>query len=125
MRRGRLVWWLVCLAVLSFLTAAVAEPLRLDVREASVGSDERTAAPILTIRLADGMREAWRRFTTENLARRIELRIDGETVLTSVIREVMPVASFRMSGHSADEVRAVAERLSKPGKVEVEAASRP
>jgi preprotein translocase subunit SecD len=67
-----------------------------------------------------------RRFTTENLARRIELRIDGEIVLTSVIREVMPAASFRMTGHSAEEIRAVAEKLAKPGvKVEAEPASRP
>jgi hypothetical protein len=58
MRCGWLSGALTGLAALSFLTAAVAEPLRLDVREASVGSDEGTAAPILTIKLADGMREA-------------------------------------------------------------------
>ena len=119
----RLVGSLICMSMLSLVTAAVAEPLTLDVREAQAGRDERPGAVILKIKLADTQKEAWRRFTAENLARKIELRIDGQTVLTSVIREVMVSTSFQTTVPTDEEAHSVAERLSKGGvKVEVEVA---
>jgi preprotein translocase subunit SecD len=112
-----------CLAAVSLMTAAVAEPLALDVQQARVGRDERTGQVILKIKLADAQRERWLRFTSENLARQIELRIDGRTVLTAFIREVMPITSFQVTVPTAEQAEDIADKLAKGGaRVEVEVA---
>jgi preprotein translocase subunit SecD len=105
---------------LFLLTTAVAEPLKLDVRQVEAGYDERAARPILKFTLTDTGAQAWRYFTSQNIGRRVELRIDGKGVLVTVIREPILGAKWQVTVSTADEARELAEHLSKVG-VQVEA----
>src|SRR6185295_9777375 len=103
-----------------FVLVATSEPLTLDVRDARADLEQRTGQPVLHITLAGN---GFARFTSENVGREIELRIDGKTVLTTVIREPILGGSVQISGQSADQTRAIAEQLSKRvGKIQVEIA---
>jgi preprotein translocase subunit SecD len=114
---------LAVLVGLSLLTAAAAEPLTVDVREAQAGYDQRTGQPVLTITLLGSAREAFSRLTRDNVGRQLELRIDGKAVLTSVIRDALLAGSFQVSGHDQETYRSLADQLSKEGaKVQVEIA---
>ena len=114
---------LILLAGLLSALAAAAEPLTLDIRAATAGFDQRTREPILTIALTAVAREAFFHLTRDNIGRSMELRIDGKTVLTSVIRDSLLAGSFQVSGHTHETYRSLADRLSKEGaKVQVEIA---
>jgi preprotein translocase subunit SecD len=103
------------------IAPAFAEPLVLEVKEAMVALDQRVQEPILSIRLTPAGREAFARFTTENVGRKVEMRIDGKVVMTPVIREPILGGSLQISGPSLGDVRALASRLSAGNvKIEVE-----
>jgi preprotein translocase subunit SecD len=114
-------FWLGALCLLAsqlLVLAATSEPLTLDVRGARADLDKRTGQPVLHITLSgDGLA----RFTSENVGRQIELRIDGKTVLTTVIREPILGAGVQIVGPSLDEAHAIAGRLATgAAKVQVE-----
>ena len=73
---------------LVFLTGpALAEPLTLEVTEASVAYDTRNNTPVVTIRLAEASRKAFADFSTRHVGEKIDVRIDGKSVMKTVIRE--------------------------------------
>jgi preprotein translocase subunit SecD len=111
--RPGMVLRFVFLTLMLLVTGAAAEPLTLDVRAAEAGYDIRTRLPILKITVMN--REALGRFSRDNIGRKFALRIDGETVLETVIREPLLGGSFQISGPTDDEVRAIAQRLSTKG----------
>lgn len=103
---------------------ALAEPLILEVSEASVGFDQRVKdLPVLSITFAPASREAFAHFTEANVGRKVEMRIEGKVVMAPVIREPILGGKVQVSGSSVglEELRQVAKRLSGGSiKVEVE-----
>src|SRR6202044_4250623 len=110
---------LIAMAGLLFVTAADAEPLSLDIREAHVDRDRRTGVAVVSITLTDSSKAAFGRFSQDNVGHRVELRIDGKPIIALVIREPILGGKLQMSG--TFDAAAVAEQLSKgTGKVEAE-----
>jgi preprotein translocase subunit SecD len=108
---------------LAFLAGpAVAEPLTLEVTEASVAYDTRTGAPMVAFRLSEASRRAFADFSTHHVGDKIDMRIDGKTVMTPVIREPITGGIGQITASSADEARKVADRLvAKAARFDVEA----
>ncbi len=96
-----------------YLTAAFAEPLIVEAIAAREGSDQRTGQPIVSIKLKES--GAFFRFTTENVGREMELRVDDKVIWRNIIREPVMGGSFQISGISMDEARALAALISTPG----------
>lgn len=117
---------LMPLAAVMLSLPAQAEPLILEVKEAVAAFDQRIRdLPVLTITLTENSKEAFARFTEENVGRKVELRIDGKAVLAPVIREPILGGVLQISGSSTgmEELRQLARRLSGGTvKVEVEVA---
>jgi len=110
-------------ASLFLIAACLAEPLTLEVISAQAGSDQRTSKPILTIRLTGVSKQALYYFSINNIARKTDLRINGRTVISSVIREPLVGGVFQISGDdlTPEKIQGLVEELSKPGiQVEID-----
>jgi preprotein translocase subunit SecD len=117
--RALLLMSLMSVALVS--SAAFAGPLILEVTEAKASVEIGSREPVLTITLSPAGREAFARFTTENVGRKTEIRIDGKVMMRPIIREPILGGVLQISGSSLNDLRALASRLSAGSvKIEVE-----
>jgi preprotein translocase subunit SecD len=115
---------LILAAALFTAMTAVAEPLALELESATAGFDQRIGQPVLNIKLLRSQQRVFAVFSSNNVGRKMELRVGGKALHASVIREPLLGGSFQISGISLERVQALAEALSKPGtKVEIDIAS--
>jgi len=119
---------LFCCAVLALIllaAPAVAEPLVIEGQIfVATALDERTKAPIVSLKMQPGSARQFTEFTTKNVGRKMELRVDGKPVLATVIREPIMGGSLQISDPSwtVAKVRELAELIGAGnGKIEFEA----
>jgi SecDF, P1 head subdomain len=102
---------MLILAGLFLVSATLAEPLTLHVRQAAVGHDQSGRVAI-DVRVTNPQELG--RLTSENLGRMMEVRIDGKTVFSPVIQTPIIGGRFQFTGVlSDDQARELADRLSK------------
>jgi preprotein translocase subunit SecD len=99
-----------------------AQPLVLELESATVGYDQRTAEPVIALRMTRVSGRAFAELTKNNVGRPMELRVDGRSLSKPVIREPVLGGSVQISGNFAhQEAEDLAARLSAgAAKVEVE-----
>jgi hypothetical protein len=99
-------------------------PLRLQIEEAAPAFVERTREAIVTFRLTPRSGRMFAEFTSNNIGRVFELRIDGRVVMKPVIREPITGGSVQVvGGFTVTEAKELADRLnSGSARVEVEVA---
>jgi preprotein translocase subunit SecD len=115
----------VIIVSLAFLIGpAVAEPLTLDVTEAtSVPDRSGNDRAVLTVRLAESSRQAFADFTKAHVGQTANVKIDGKSVIKPVIHEPMTGGVIGIAVLSIDEGRQLAARLSsKAAKLDVDVA---
>jgi preprotein translocase subunit SecD len=113
---------LLAAAAISWIAAASAEPLLFDVAQAEVAYEPRTGEPVVSFRFTEAAARRFAQFTTENVGRVAELRVDGKVYSRPVIREPILGGSGQISGHlSMPEAKALAARLAAGAKLEIEA----
>ncbi|CAN5325467.1 hypothetical protein BH10PSE9_BH10PSE9_21100 [soil metagenome] len=102
---------------------AQADPLAIRIKDAAVGSE--LGQPVLNLNLDESATGAFADFTRANIGREIELRIDGQKMLTAVLRDPILSGKVQVSGRSRAEFTDVADRI-KAGaaKVEVDVAAK-
>jgi preprotein translocase subunit SecD len=101
---------------------AEAQPLRLDVQKAEAQFDARTSEPIVILWMTPRAGRMFYEFTSKNIGRTTEIRVDGHVVAAPVIREPILGGSVQVSGNfTVAAAKELAERLTKgAAKVEVE-----
>ncbi len=118
---------LIASAALSLMavSAALAEPLPLSVASTEVTREVGVTAG-LTVTLSTESARAFATLTTANVGRTIDIRIDGKTVLSPVIRDPITGGQLRISGNfERAELDAIAARIaSGSSKVEAEVVTR-
>ena len=113
---------LVVALYVSLMATVVAEPLTLEVVEAQAGYEQRTRVPIINITVSESTRAILVQFSSNNIGRWVELRVNGKTILKTIIREPLLGRRFQISGPSTEEAQVSAAQLSATGvKVEIEA----
>jgi preprotein translocase subunit SecD len=113
------------LAILDLgLSPAVAEPLTLDVMEAtSVPDRSGNNQAVLTVRLAESSRQAFADFSKAHVGQAINVTVAGKSVTKPVIREPITGGVISIAVLTIDEGRKLAARLtSKTAKLDVEVA---
>jgi preprotein translocase subunit SecD len=110
---------LFCLALLA--SPALAEPLALEVTEASVAYDARNNFPVVSFRMAEAGRKAFADFSTRHVGQKIDIRVDGKSVMQTVIREPITGGVGQIITSNPDQARQLADRLAKGARLEVEA----
>ena len=96
-------------------------PLRLQIEKATPTLDERTREPVVTFLLTARSGRMFAEFTTNNIGRTVEVRIDGKVVMRPIIREAIKGGSVQVSGgFTLKEAQELADRLNS-GAARVEA----
>jgi preprotein translocase subunit SecD len=115
---------LIGVAIVFSAVAALAQPLVLEIASARAAFDQRTNEPIVAFTMTDASGRAFADFTTNNVGRKVDFRVDGRTVMSPVIREpILGKTGQIAGGFSVEAARDIAERLaSGAAKLEVEAA---
>ena len=109
-------------ALIVSATLALAEPLTIAITDASAAIDKRTGEAVLKLTLDSAASQAFADFTSANVGRTIELRADGDVLLSAVLRDPILSGSVEVTGHSKAEYDALARRISAgAARVEVEA----
>jgi preprotein translocase subunit SecD len=102
-------------------TGAFAEPLTLEVTEAEVVYDLRNGRPLVSFRMSEVSRKAFADFTSQHVNEKIDIRVDGNSVMKPVIREPITGGTGQILTTSADAARQLAERLKAKAPLVVEA----
>ena len=108
--------------VLLVATAAAAAPLSLTVLKAEAISDMATGQPVVSITFDAASTEAFAAFTRDNVGRKTVVRIDGEEIMSPIIREPILEGTVQISGGmTMADAKALAVRLtSGDSRIEVE-----
>jgi preprotein translocase subunit SecD len=100
--------------------AAVAEPLTIELTNAAPGLDQRTQQPLISFKMTPASARLFAELTARNVGRKMEVRIDGKTVMAPVIREPILGGSGQVtSDWTLKETKEIADRLSA-GKSKIE-----
>jgi preprotein translocase subunit SecD len=121
---GLFSWCLVVILLGALTVSARAEPLLLDVADAAPGFDQRTKDPIISVRLVREGAVAFAQFTQQHVGRKVEVRVDGKTLVKPVVREPIVGGFLQINVGSASEAQTVATALrSGKARLEVEVAA--
>jgi preprotein translocase subunit SecD len=106
----------------AFVSAALAAALSLTVLKAEAISDMATGQPVVSITFDAASTEAFAAFTRDNVGRTTVVRIDGEEIMSPIIREPILKGTVQISGNmTMADARDLAARLtSGDAVIEVE-----
>ncbi|MET3900092.1 preprotein translocase subunit SecD [Devosia sp. UYZn731] len=115
----------VALALLVGAGNALAAPIVLAIKDASVGTDIFGGQPTVVVELEADAQRTFAKLTARHVGETLDLLIDGTVVSSPVIQTVIPGPSVVISGDfTASEVVALARRISSgQAVVSVELAS--
>jgi preprotein translocase subunit SecD len=103
-------------ALVAFFTfpilGASAEPQQFKVVSASLGFDARTNQPVVNFRFAPESTRDFARFTEANVGRKIDVRVDGKTLLQPIVREPITGGAGQVPVANPEDGRTLAARLS-------------
>jgi preprotein translocase subunit SecD len=113
---------IVAALLVGFSTVALAAALSLTVLEAEAIADRATGEPVVSITFDAASTEAFAAFTRNNVGRKTVIRIDGEDVMSPIIREPILGGSVQISGNMtmADATHLAARLTSGDAVIEVE-----
>ena len=107
---------LLLFGLLAFANIAAAEPTVIEVVSATAGFDQRTNEPIVEYKLSPASGKLFAEATRKNVGRKLELRVDGQVVVSAVIREPILGGSGQISDRYTDQdVKNIVGRLSSRG----------
>ena len=105
-----------------YATHGSAEPLVLDVTEASAAWVERDSQPLVIAKLRNA--DAFTRFTEQNVGRKLDIRVDGKSVNKPLLVSPIRSGSLQIVVPTTEDASSVAKRLQAgTAKLEVEVAN--
>ncbi|MBN9023096.1 MAG: hypothetical protein J0H08_13595 [Rhizobiales bacterium] len=110
----------IAAALALWVVPALAEPLELEV-VAALAAFDSTGAAVVNVRLNPESQRAFDAFTTANVGRTIEVRVDGRVVSAPVIRDPITGGELVISGSlTVEEAGDLAMLLRDGALIEVE-----
>jgi preprotein translocase subunit SecD len=107
---------LLLFGLLALANIAAAEPAVIELVSATAGFDQRTNEPIVEYKLSPASGKLFAEATRKNVGRKLELRVDGQVVVSAVIREPILGGSGQISDRYTDQdVKNIVGRLSSRG----------
>ncbi|MEW6454154.1 MAG: hypothetical protein AB1490_26175 [Pseudomonadota bacterium] len=84
---GLFHWAAAIVLTSTLLVAANAEPIAIDVVSAELGFDQRSGQPVISFKMTPASQGLFANFTAANVGRKMDIRVDGQTLMSAVIRE--------------------------------------
>jgi preprotein translocase subunit SecD len=114
--------FLIALISLLSISASMADGMIFVLSGATTNHDKRTGKPVLELIFSKTSREKLRTFGTENIGQKVELRVAGNLILTSVLREPLMGSTVQISdaGWTDQTVIDLAQKLSNAPNGEIE-----
>jgi preprotein translocase subunit SecD len=116
--------WLIAAGLLVASAAvAAAEPIMIEIESARANFDQRTSEPVVAFKMTAASQQLFADFTSKNVGRKAEIRVDGRALMAPVIREPILGGSGQIvAGFKLEEAKELADRLSSGrARMEVEA----
>ena len=103
------------------MPAVAGDRVEIEVAAAEPAYDQRSGQPLVSFKMTEASKHAFAEFTSRNIGRKMELRVDGKVVTAPVIREPITGGAGQIADRAltAEAVKALAERLSA-GKAKIE-----
>lgn len=118
---GAIRLFLAAFMLVAAVVSTSAAPLSLTVLNAEAATDSVLGAPMVNIELDPESTRAFGKFTTENVGKSVELRVDGEVLSAPLIREPILGGKLQISGSmTMEDAERIAMRLRDGGTIEVE-----
>ena len=120
MRRG---WFLAAGLLVASVATAAAEPIVIEIESAQANFDQRTSEPVVAFKMTAASQRLFGEFTSKNVGRKAEIRVDGRALMAPVIREPIVGSGGQVAaGFKLDEAKELADRLSSGrARMEIEA----
>ena len=105
----------------ALIVAANAEPLRIEVVSAELGFDQRSGEPVVSFKMTPTSQGQFANFTAANVGRKMDIRVDGRTLMSPVIREPIVGGTGQISDRSltASQMKNLAEQIAA-GRAKIE-----
>jgi preprotein translocase subunit SecD len=111
---GLFFHWAIAIVLTStLLVVANAEPIAIDVVSAEVGFDQRSGEPVISFKMTPASQGLFANFTAANVGRKMDIRMDGQTLMSAVIRE--PIVGG--TGQIADRSLTAAQMKDLAGQI--------
>ena len=103
------------------LAVASAEPLAIEIVSGEPGHDQRTGEPMVSFKISPASARQFAEFTSRNIGRKMEVRVDGKPILAPVIREPILGGSGQIADRALtiEHARQIAEGI-RAGRAKVE-----
>lgn len=106
--------------LIALSSAAVATPLTIELTDVAPGLDQRTNQPYIAFKMTPESARLFAELTAKNVGHKMEVRIDGKTIMAPVIREPILGGSGQVtSDWTLRETQDISDRLSA-GKSKIE-----
>ena len=114
--------FLIALFSLLSISVCLADGMIVGLSNATADHDKRTGRPILNLMFSEASKQKLRTFSTENVGQKVELRVAGNLILTSVLREPLMGSSMEVSGGDWTDQIVIdpAQKLSNAPNSEIE-----
>lgn len=104
---------LLLFGLLAFASPVPAEPIAVEVISATEGYDQRTREPVIEYKLSQASQKLFADITSKNVGRKLEMRLDGQVVVSAVVREPILGGSGQISGrYTEQQVKDIVQQLS-------------
>jgi preprotein translocase subunit SecD len=80
-------WFLAAGLLVASAAVTAAEPLSIEIARAQVSFDALTNQPVVAFRMTEASKRLFADFTTKNVGRKVEIRVDGRALSAPIIRE--------------------------------------
>jgi preprotein translocase subunit SecD len=105
----------------TLIVAANAEPIAIEVVSAEAGFDQRSGEPVISFKMTPTSQGQFANFTAANVGRKMDIRVNGKTLMSPVIREPITGGVGQISDRSltASQAKDLAERIAS-GRAKIE-----
>ena len=114
--------FLIALISLLSISASAADGISVVLSGATTDHDKRTGNPSLKLIFSEASTQKLRTFSTKNVGQKVELRVAGNVILTSVLREPLMGSNMELwdGGWTDQTVIDLAQKLSNAPNGEIE-----
>ena len=106
------------LAAFALSGPAVAQSVGFEVAQAGVALDQRSGQSVVQVRLTPEAAKLFAEFTTQNVGKQVEIRVNQKVIHAVVIREPITGGRLQLAPDTEQSAKELAAQLAPGAKIE-------